>query len=117
VIAYSSEDLVDWDEALLDLLGRAGCVPLQAGVESTSPEGRALLDKQGRLSTNDLTERLIYAKKFIPFSGLMRLRHCSPLPARPISRGNGASRMLGHGNTPTVTTCKTINGSVISKIQ
>jgi anaerobic magnesium-protoporphyrin IX monomethyl ester cyclase len=52
---------------MLDLLGRAGCVSLEAGVESISPEGRALLDKQCRLSTDELAERLIYAKKSIPF--------------------------------------------------
>jgi anaerobic magnesium-protoporphyrin IX monomethyl ester cyclase len=56
-----------WNPAMLDLLGRAGCVSLEAGVESISPEGRALLDKQCRLSTDELAERLIYAKKSIPF--------------------------------------------------
>ena len=40
---------------------------MEAGVESISPEGRALLDKQCKLSTDELAERLIYAKKSIPF--------------------------------------------------
>jgi anaerobic magnesium-protoporphyrin IX monomethyl ester cyclase len=56
-----------WDHAMLDLLGRAGCVSLEAGVESISPEGRALLDKRCKLSTDELAERLIHAKKSIPF--------------------------------------------------
>jgi anaerobic magnesium-protoporphyrin IX monomethyl ester cyclase len=56
-----------WNHAALDLLGRAGCVSMEAGVESISPEGRALLDKQCKLSTDELAERLIYAKKSIPF--------------------------------------------------
>jgi anaerobic magnesium-protoporphyrin IX monomethyl ester cyclase len=56
-----------WNHAMLDLLGRAGCVSIEAGVESISPEGRALLDKQCKLSTDELAERLIYAKKSIPF--------------------------------------------------
>jgi B12-binding domain/radical SAM domain protein of rhizo-twelve system len=56
-----------WNPATLDLLGRAGCVSIEAGVESISAEGRALLDKQCRLSTDELAERLIYAKKSIPF--------------------------------------------------
>jgi anaerobic magnesium-protoporphyrin IX monomethyl ester cyclase len=56
-----------WNQAMLDLLGRAGCVSMEAGVESISPEGRALLDKQCKLSTDELAERLIYAKKSIPF--------------------------------------------------
>jgi phosphoenolpyruvate carboxylase len=56
-----------WNHPTLDLLGRAGCVSLEAGVESISSQGRALLDKQCRLSTDELAERLIYAKKAIPF--------------------------------------------------
>jgi B12-binding domain/radical SAM domain protein of rhizo-twelve system len=56
-----------WDHALLDLLGRAGCVSLEAGVESIAPEGRARLNKQYKLSTDEAAERLIYAKKSIPF--------------------------------------------------
>jgi B12-binding domain/radical SAM domain protein of rhizo-twelve system len=56
-----------WNHAMLDLLGRAGCVSLEAGVESISSEGRALLDKQCKLSTHELAERLISAKNSIPF--------------------------------------------------
>jgi B12-binding domain/radical SAM domain protein of rhizo-twelve system len=56
-----------WNHAMLDLLSRAGCVSMEAGIESISPEGRALLDKQCKLSTDELTERLIYAKKSIAF--------------------------------------------------
>ncbi len=56
-----------WNHAMLDLLGHARCVSMEAGVESISPEGRALLDKQCKLSTDELTERLIYAKKSIAF--------------------------------------------------
>jgi anaerobic magnesium-protoporphyrin IX monomethyl ester cyclase len=56
-----------WSPAMLDLLGRAGCVSVEAGVESISPAGRSLLDKQCKLSTEELSERLIHAKKSIPF--------------------------------------------------
>jgi hypothetical protein len=56
-----------WSHAMLDLLGRAGCVSLEAGVESICAEGHALLDEQCRSSTDELAERLIYAKKVIPF--------------------------------------------------
>jgi anaerobic magnesium-protoporphyrin IX monomethyl ester cyclase len=56
-----------WSPAMLDLLGRAGCVSVEAGVESITPEGRQLLDKQCKLSTDELTERLIHAKKSIAF--------------------------------------------------
>jgi anaerobic magnesium-protoporphyrin IX monomethyl ester cyclase len=56
-----------WDTAMIDLLGRAGCVSIEAGVESLSVEGRAMLDKRCRLSTDELTGRLLYAKQNVAF--------------------------------------------------
>jgi len=56
-----------WKPEMLDLLGRAGCVSIEAGVESISEEGRDLLDKKCRLSTDELSERLIYAKQRVSF--------------------------------------------------
>ena len=56
-----------WSPAMLDLLGRAGCVSVEAGVESISSEGRSLLDKRCKLSTDELSERLTQAKKSVPF--------------------------------------------------
>ena len=56
-----------WTHSLLDLLGRAGCVSVEAGVESITLEGRNLLDKGSRLTTEQLTERLTYAKQSIAF--------------------------------------------------
>lgn len=56
-----------WTPPLLELLGRAGCVSIEAGVESISEEGRQLLDKNCKLSTEALSELLIYAKKHVPF--------------------------------------------------
>ena len=55
------------DEAQLDLLGAAGCVSIEAGVESITPEGRALLRKKCKLSTEELGALLIHAKKSVPF--------------------------------------------------
>ena len=52
---------------MLELAGRAGCVSIEAGVESLTEEGRSALEKKCRLSTSELTDRLIYAKKFVPF--------------------------------------------------
>jgi hypothetical protein len=52
---------------MLELLGRAGCVSIEAGVESLTPEGRDRLDKKCRMSTEELTERLIVAKRHVPF--------------------------------------------------
>lgn len=56
-----------WKFDMIDLLGRAGCVSIEAGVESITPEGRALLDKNCKLGTDELTERLVAAKKVVPF--------------------------------------------------
>jgi B12-binding domain/radical SAM domain protein of rhizo-twelve system len=56
-----------WSPAMLDLLGRAGCVSIEAGVESITVEGRNLLDKGSRLSTEQIAERLIHAKRRVPF--------------------------------------------------
>jgi anaerobic magnesium-protoporphyrin IX monomethyl ester cyclase len=56
-----------WKPAMLELLGRAGCVSVEAGVESLTPEGRAALEKRCKMSTDDLAGRLIEAKRHIPF--------------------------------------------------
>lgn len=56
-----------WSQPLLELLGRAGCVSIEAGVESITEEGRGELDKKCRLSTDELAERLIFAKRQVPF--------------------------------------------------
>jgi B12-binding domain/radical SAM domain protein of rhizo-twelve system len=56
-----------WSEPLLDMLGQAGCVSIEAGVESITEEGRAELDKKCKMSTGQLADRLIYAKQRVPF--------------------------------------------------
>lgn len=56
-----------WRPEMLELLGRAGCVSIEAGVESLTVEGREALLKQCRMSTEDLAERLITAKRHVPF--------------------------------------------------
>ncbi|MCU0626985.1 MAG: TIGR04295 family B12-binding domain-containing radical SAM protein [Gemmatimonadaceae bacterium] len=56
-----------WKPAQLDLLGEAGCVSIEAGVESLSFEGRAALDKKCKLTTDELAERLIHARRSVPF--------------------------------------------------
>ena len=67
-IVFGIQTRIDlWTTAMLDLLGRAGCVSIEAGVESITVEGRNLLDKGSRLSTEQLAERLIHAKGGVPF--------------------------------------------------
>src|SRR5689334_3219220 len=56
-----------WKADAIELLGRAGCVSVEAGIESLSPEGREALAKRCRLSTDELADRLITAKRHIPF--------------------------------------------------
>ncbi|HEY3720276.1 MAG TPA: TIGR04295 family B12-binding domain-containing radical SAM protein [Roseiarcus sp.] len=67
-IKFGVQTRIDlWKPEMLDLLGEAGCVSVEAGVESLTVEGRANLDKNCRLSTDELGERLIYARRRIPF--------------------------------------------------
>ena len=56
-----------WKRDMLALLGAAGCVSIEAGVESLTREGRAELAKNCRLETDELADRLIEAKRHVPF--------------------------------------------------
>jgi B12-binding domain/radical SAM domain protein of rhizo-twelve system len=67
-IPFGIQTRIDlWKRDMLDLLGEARCVSIEAGVESLTPEGRAALDKNCRLSTDELAARLIHARKRVPF--------------------------------------------------
>jgi len=67
-IQFGVQTRIDlWDPELLALLGRAGCVSIEAGVESISEEGRQLLDKRCKLSTEQLSDLLIAARLHVPF--------------------------------------------------
>ena len=66
---------------MLDLLGRAGCVSIEAGVESITVEGRNLLDKGSRLTTEQIAERLIHARGTVPFVQANLLESGSDDPA------------------------------------
>ncbi|MBA3518946.1 MAG: TIGR04295 family B12-binding domain-containing radical SAM protein [Rhizobiales bacterium] len=56
-----------WKPDMLRLLGEAGCVSIEAGVESLTPEGRDALDKKCKLSTDELAELLLFARRHVPF--------------------------------------------------
>jgi B12-binding domain/radical SAM domain protein of rhizo-twelve system len=56
-----------WNEDTLELLGRARCVSFECGIESITEEGREELRKNCRISTERITELLLYARKFIPW--------------------------------------------------
>jgi anaerobic magnesium-protoporphyrin IX monomethyl ester cyclase len=67
-IKFGVQTRIDlFSDEMLELMGRAGCVSIEAGVESLSPEGRQALDKHCRLSTEELTQRLLFAKRHVPF--------------------------------------------------
>jgi B12-binding domain/radical SAM domain protein of rhizo-twelve system len=56
-----------WKPEMIRLLGAAGCVSVEAGVESLTESGRDALDKKCRMSTQELTERLLLAKQHVAF--------------------------------------------------
>jgi B12-binding domain/radical SAM domain protein of rhizo-twelve system len=56
-----------WNEESLDLLGRARCISIECGIESVTEAGRDELNKNCRLSTERITDLLIYARKHIPW--------------------------------------------------
>jgi B12-binding domain/radical SAM domain protein of rhizo-twelve system len=52
-----------WNEESLDLLGRAHCISMECGIESITEQGRDELNKNCHISTQRITELLIYAKQ------------------------------------------------------
>jgi len=69
-IKFGVQTRIDlWNDEMIELLARAGCVSIEAGVESITEAGRARLDKKCRVSTEEITRRLIVAKEAegIPF--------------------------------------------------
>jgi B12-binding domain/radical SAM domain protein of rhizo-twelve system len=67
-LSFGIQTRIDlWKPDMLDLLGEAGCVSIEAGVESLTEEGRASLDKLCRMTTDELAERLIHARRRVPF--------------------------------------------------
>ena len=56
-----------WDEESIELLARAHCVSFECGVESITDEGRDAMNKNCRITTDRITELLVYARKRIPW--------------------------------------------------
>ncbi len=56
-----------WKPDMLDLLGRAGCVSIEAGIESVSDLGRMLLNKHCKLDSDALRAKLLHARRSVPF--------------------------------------------------
>ncbi|MBV9653760.1 MAG: TIGR04295 family B12-binding domain-containing radical SAM protein [Acetobacteraceae bacterium] len=67
-IQFGVQTRIDlWKPDMIALLGRAGCVSIEAGVESLTEEGRDWLLKKCRMSTDELSERLVLARRHVPF--------------------------------------------------
>ena len=67
-VAFGVQTRIDlWKPEMIALLGEAGCVSIEAGVESLTETGRAALDKNCRMTTDELAERLILARRHVPF--------------------------------------------------
>ena len=67
-VVFGVQTRIDlWKPAMLELLGRAGCVSIEAGLESLTVEGREQLAKRCRLDTPELAELLIEARRHVPF--------------------------------------------------
>ncbi|HEX3348162.1 MAG TPA: TIGR04295 family B12-binding domain-containing radical SAM protein [Acetobacteraceae bacterium] len=67
-VTFGVQTRIDlWKPDMITRLGDSGCVSIEAGVESLTEEGRAALDKKMRLSTEDVAERLILARRHVPF--------------------------------------------------
>lgn len=80
-IEFGIQTRVDlWPEKMLVLLGEAGCVSIEAGVESITEHGREWLDKKCKLTTQQLSDRLIFAKTQVPFvqANLIEMRSDPP---------------------------------------
>jgi B12-binding domain/radical SAM domain protein of rhizo-twelve system len=56
-----------WNEESIQLLARAHCVSFECGVESITEEGRDAMHKNCRISTDRITELLVYARQHIPW--------------------------------------------------
>ncbi len=67
-VKFGMQTQIDlWKPDLLKLLGDAGCVSIEAGIESLTAEGRAALAKRCRLETEDLAQLLFTARRHVPF--------------------------------------------------
>ena len=67
-IQFGVQTRIDlWKPDMLELLGAAGCVSIEAGVESLTEHGRAALDKRCKLTTDELADLLILARRHVPF--------------------------------------------------
>jgi B12-binding domain/radical SAM domain protein of rhizo-twelve system len=81
-IRFGIQTRIDlWKPEMIDLLGDAGCVSIEAGVESITEQGRDQLAKKCKLSTDEISQRLLHAKRKVAFvqANLLDCRSDDPL--------------------------------------
>src|SRR5690606_9797356 len=67
-VAFGIQTRIDlWKPDMLDALGRAGCVSIEAVVGSLSAQGRDVRAQPRRLWPDEPADRLIHARRTVPF--------------------------------------------------
>ena len=67
-ITFGVQTRIDlWRSEHLDLLGQAGCVSIEAGLEALSDEGRRRLAKECRHDLAGVESLLLHARRHVPF--------------------------------------------------
>ena len=56
-----------WKPEMLELLGRAGCVSIEAGVESLTRRDATSSPRTASSTTEELADRLVEARRHVPF--------------------------------------------------
>jgi len=94
-LSFGVQTRIDlWTPDMIALLGRAGCVSIEAGVESLTEQGRDALDKKCRKTTDELADLLILARQHVPFVQANLLATTADDPALVDS---WRTRLRGHG--------------------
>jgi B12-binding domain/radical SAM domain protein of rhizo-twelve system len=94
-IKFGIQTRIDlWSFEMIDLLGEAGCVSIEAGVESITEAGRDALDKKCKITTEQISERLIHAKRRVPF---VQANLLDSMDDNPAEVETWRTHLRGHG--------------------
>ncbi|XXX76826.1 TIGR04295 family B12-binding domain-containing radical SAM protein [Sorangium sp. So ce134] len=94
-VAFGVQIRLDgWSREMLDLLGRAGCVSIEADVDGASPEGSAAPERRCSASAEELTALLVHARRSVPFVHAS-LSHAGD--GDPADAASWRQRLLGLG--------------------
>ena len=100
-IEFGVQTRIDlWKPDIIELLGRAGCVSIEAGVESLTEDGRAALDKKCKLTTEELAALLVLARQHVPFVQANLLEVADDDPATVVAWRDGLKAQGVWANDP-----------------